>query len=247
MLAVALNHTGAIADNNFAFGFLKKFDGFQVLKLNYCDNFTDKQLQLCQPEKEEAQVKEKLGRLDLSKPLLELRGTRDKLQRIVRSMFFPGGEKKYEKILLTGCDGMADFPWAVQVVLVQPPAPGRGQGLEWVRRADAVVMQGLAEEEGRRFADGVRTFRPHMPVFSEKAAGDLSQGLTDCLEDLFSSYLEKREKIKVMLEEQQTGPLMIDCEQARRLAGSLGVNLALVGSVCDESGYRVTRCGLGCF
>lgn len=247
MLAVALNQMGAASGDGFVSGFLKHFNDFQILKLNLYDDFTDKELQLCQPEEEEALVKETLGRMDLSAPLLELRGTRDKLQRIVRSMFFPGAEKKYEKVLLTGCDGMADFPWAVQVVLVQLPAPGRGQGLERVRRADAVVLQGLAEEESRKFTEGVRAFRPHMPIFSETAAGDLSQDLTDSLADLFSSYLEMREKIKVMLEEQQSGPLLVDCEQARRLAGSLGVSLALVGSVCDETGFRITRCGLGCF
>ena len=247
MLAAALSLMGAINGNDFVSGFLKHFDDFQVLKLKCSDDFTEKQLQVCQPEKEEALLKDALERLDLSKPLLELQGTRDKLQKTVRSMFFPGGEKKYEKFLLTGCDGMDDFPWAVQIVLVQPPAPGLVQDPAWVRRADVIVLHGLTEAESGNFAARAQALRPGMPIFAEKAAEDLSQGLIDRLEGLFSSHLKKREKIKEKLAEKQTGRLMIDCEQARRLAGTLGVSLALVGSVCDETGYRITRCGLGCF
>ncbi len=246
MLVVALNHIGAITDNNFASGFLKQFDDFQVLKFNFYDDFAEEQLQVCQPEKEEALLKDTLEGLDLSKPLLELQGTRDRLQKAVRSMFFPGRAKKYENVLLTGCDGMSDFPWAVQIVLVQPPAPDPEQDPEWVRRADVIVLYGLEEEESSRFAAGLKALRPRIPIFAEKAAEDLSKDLQDSLEALFSAHLEKRKRIKEKLAEQQAGR-MIDCEQARRLAGTLGVSLALVGSVCDESGYRIARCGLGCF
>lgn len=246
MLAVALNHMGAITGNGFVSGFLKQFDDFQVLKLNFCDDLAEKQLQLCQPEKEEALLKDTLERLDLFKPLLELQGTRDRLQKTVRSMFFPGREKKYENVLLTGCDGMTEFPWAIQIVVVQPPAPGWEQDPEWVRRADVIALHGLEEEERGKFTAGVKALRPGVPIFAEKAAADLSKDLKDSLEALFSAYLEKRKKIKEKLTEQQTGRL-IGCEQARKLAGTLGVSLPLVGSVCDESGYRITRCGLGCF
>lgn len=247
MLAVALNCVGEINGNDFGSGFLKHFDDFQVLKLNFYDDFTEKELQVCQPELEEALLKDELERLDLYKPLLELQGTKEKLQKTVRSMFFPGvGKKKYEKVLLTGCDGMSDFPWAVQIVLAQLPASGWARDPAWLRRADIIVLYGPEEEKGR-CATRVKALCPGVPVFAEMAADDLSQDLKDRLEALFSAYLEKRKEIKEKLAERQTGPLMVDCEQARGLARTLGVNLFLVGSVCDEAGYRITRCGLGCF
>ncbi len=41
--------------------------------------------------------------------------------------------------------------------------------------------------------------------------------------------------------------MAVNSKQARRMARELGVSMFLVGSVCDELGYKITRCGLGCF
>lgn len=59
-------------------------------------------------------------------------------------------------------------------------------------------------------------------------------------------YLDKRKNIEKMLQQKQP-ELLISCKQARRMARELGVSMFLVGSVCDELGYKITRCGLGCF
>ncbi len=246
MLVVALNNIGAAPDNSFKSGFLKAFTGFQTVKLSPCADSAEKQLQICQPEPEEELLRSVLKSSDMSEPLLELQGSGDRLQKAVRSMFFPGRERKYEKFLLTGGDGITYFPWAVQIVNVYLPAPGWEQKLEWIRKADVIVLYGSESEESRRFTTEAKRLRRDVPIFMEEAGQYLSGGLKNCLRDLFAAYLKNRIKIKEVLEEQKTEQ-EIECGQARKVAETLGVDLSLVGSVCDTSGYRITRCGLGCF
>lgn len=246
ILVAAINSIGAAPDNSFESVFFKEFTGFQTVKLSFCADSAEKKLQICQPEPEEELLRSVLKSPDMSGPLLKLQGSGDRLQKAVRSIFFPGRERKYENFLLAGCDGIAYFPWAVQIVDVYLPAPGWEQKLEWIRKADVIVLYGSEGQESREFTSEVKRLRPDVPIFMEKAGPYLSGPLKDCLRDLFAAYLKNRIKIKEVLEEQTT-ERQIECGKAHKLAERLGVDLSLVGSVCDESGYRITRCGLGCF
>lgn len=39
----------------------------------------------------------------------------------------------------------------------------------------------------------------------------------------------------------------INCADARKLAGKLGVELAVIGKACDELNIKIKNCQLGCF
>jgi hypothetical protein len=250
MLAVAITHVGTTVDDSFETGLLKHFEGFQVVRLRIreptAETLAETRLQICEPEKEGDLLRVLREDEEPAGPWLELQGPREKLQKAVRSLFFPGREPKYERVLLTGCEGIADFPWALQIVCVHLPVPGWEQNPEWVRKADVIVLRGSEGEESRRLTAGIKTLRPDVPLFGDGDGQGWAVGLRGSLEGLFAAYGEKRRRIKERLEAQQAGR-QLECERARKLAETLGVDLSLVGSVCDESGYRITRCGLGCF
>jgi len=249
MIAAALNLFGSLDEQgltNLVPVLVKLFDEFKVVQLNPYDEAKKNQLQLCQPEKYEELVQHIEKNWDPSETFLELRGPKAKLQRVVRQMFFFDAEKKFEKVLLAGCDGMRDFPWAIQIVLLQLPVMDEEQNLEWISRADLLIINALPDAATRDFIDKVKLIRPDIPIFTEKLSAGWSQEIKACLEDLFASYLEKRQKIKVMLAEKYPEQ-SISCEQAGRMAGQLSVNRFLFGNVCDEYGYSITHCGFGCF
>ncbi len=247
MLAVALNYKGAVEEKNFGSILMKLFDGFKMVKLCPGDDLEEGRLQLCRPEGYEDLMEYIQEFWNPSESVLELRGPMVKLQRAVRHMFFFDEEKKFEKAFLEGCDGITDFLWAVQIVVVQLPVAGWEQDAQWFRKAEIIVLNDSEREESRDFAAKIKKIRPDIPLFIEKVFQEgLSKELQDSLEALFAAYLEKRKKIKEMLQKKQPEQL-VTCEQARRMAGELGISLFLFGSVCDELGYRVTRCGLGCF
>lgn len=245
MLAVALNYVGDIEGKEFSSVLLKHFNDFKVIKINPCQELKKDRLQLCQPVEYEELIKNIQQSWDSSQTVLELRGLRDKLQRAVRQMCFFDEEKKFEKIILEGPEGIIDFPWALQVVRVQLPIPAWEQDEEWIRNADILILNN-SEEDSRDYIAQIKLIRPGLPVFTEKVQEGLSKELEDCLEDLFVSYQKNRNKIKAMLEEKLPGQV-IRCDQAHRMAAKLRVSLYLFGNVCDECGVSITRCGLGCF
>ena len=246
MLAVAVNYIGAIKEKQFGPVFVKFFDDFKVVKPSPYGDLGKGRLQLCQPEEYEEALKGIQKYWDPTETFLELKGPKDKLQKVVRQMCFFDEEKKYEKVLLEGFDGITDFPWAVQIVMVQLPVLDWGQEPEWLRKADILILNDADRQESRDFLAKVKKARPGIEIFIEKVQEGLSKELKQCLETLFAEYLEKRRRIREVLEKQQSEQV-ISCEQAHRMAGKLKVSLFLFGNVCDECGYRVTRCRLGCF
>lgn len=246
MLPVAINYKGVIEGKKLGSILIKLFNDFKMIKLYPGDDPEEERLQLCQPEGYEDLLKYIQESWNPSKSMLELRGPRVKLQRAVRHILFFDEEKKYEKAFLEGCDGITDFPWAVQIFVVQLPVLDLEQETEWIQKAEIIVLNDAEGEESRDFAAKVKLIRPDIPFFIEQFQEGLSKELQDSLEDLFDVHLKKRRRIKEMLQEKQSEQL-ISCEQAHRMAGKLGVSLSLVGSVCDELGYRIVRCGLGCF
>ncbi|MCG9969320.1 hypothetical protein L9W92_14980 [Pelotomaculum terephthalicicum JT] len=245
MLAVALNCIGAIGEEEFGPALVKLFNDFMVVKLIPHEDLAEARLQLCQPAGYGELQKDIEESWNPSESLLELRGPNAKLRRMVRQMFFFDEEKKFEKVLLEGCDGITDFPWAVQIVVMQLPV-GWEQVLEWIYMADIIVLIDSESEVCRDFAARLKTIGPDIPVFLENVQEGLSNDLKVGLEVLFADYIKKRDEIKDILESQYPEQL-ISCAQAHRMAGKLGVSLPLVGNVCDEHGYRVTYCRLGCF
>ena len=246
MLGVALNCWGGTEEDQFGPMFVKLFNDFKVVKIIPYDDLKKGRLQLCQPEEYEELIKKIQKNWDPSGTFLELRGLKSKLQKAVRQMFFFDEENKYEKVLLEGCDGISDFAWAIQIVMIQQPVLGWEQRLEWIKKADILVLNDLEGEESQDIMARVKMIRPDIPIFIEKVQEGLSKELKDSLEDSFAAYLEKRTRIKIMLEEKQPEQ-SISCAQARIMAGKLRVNWFLFGNVCDECGYSITNCGFGCF
>lgn len=251
MLAVAINYQGPAAEKNLGYTLgtvlMKLLDGFKMIKLYPSDNPEPAPLQLCRTEGYEELVKDIQQFWHPAESLLELRGPTVKLQRALRHMFFFAAEKKYEKVFIIGCDGIADFPWALQIVVARLPLAGQGQDIEWIRQADIIILDDYKNEESEDFTVAIKEIRADVPLFVEKISpGGLSPELQDSLEALFALNLKNRKRIKEMLQEKQLGP-QITCEQAQEMAGELGVSLFLFGSVCDQLGYSVIRCRLGCF
>ncbi|HBC94285.1 MAG TPA: hypothetical protein DCZ10_15660 [Pelotomaculum sp.] len=246
MLAAATSYLGLADGQKFGPVFMKSFDDFTAIRLTPCGDLEEGGLQLCQPEGYGDLLKSIQKSWNPSKSLLELRGPKVKLQRMVRYMFFFDEEEKSEKVLLEGRDGITDFPWAVQIVVVQPPVKALESDPEWISKADVIVLLDAESEAGKDFAAGLKTICPDIPVFAEKAREGLSNDLKVSLEVLFADYIKKRNRIKDILQARYP-ELQISCTRAHRLAGELGASLFLVGNVCDELGYRITQCGLGCF
>jgi hypothetical protein len=241
-----MNHMGTIGEESFASMFMRLFADFKVIKLSPCEDSEEKRLQVCQPEKDTDLLKDIQQNSDPSEPILKLEGPRAKLQKAVRSMLFPGQKKKNEKILLIGRDILNDFPWAIRIVVVPLPVLDREQDMKWFLKADFIVLHDPEREKNKDFIFVLKTIRPDISIFTEKLQAELSEGIKKSFEAIFADYLVKRKRIKERLEKQQPGQL-ISCAQARRIAGELGVSSHLVGSVCDEFGYMVTQCSLGCF
>lgn len=245
MLAVALNYPQGTEENQLGTVLVKLFNDFKVVRMNPDEEKPKGQLELCQPTTYSEVVQDIQKHWDATGTFLELSGPRVKLQRVVRQMCFFETDRKFDKVLLEGRQGIIDFPWAVQIVLIQRPATGKDLDLEWIKKADIMVVDG-SEEESREFIAQVKKIRPDVRVFREKVSEGLSKELQDSLEDVWAAYLEKRKKIKMMLAE-KLPEQVITCEQAHRMAAQLRVSLFLFGNVCDECGYSITTCGLGCF
>ncbi|MEN6392016.1 MAG: hypothetical protein ABFD04_16490 [Syntrophomonas sp.] len=248
MLAVALNQAGAGAIDGKIFGqaFVRRFADFKVIKLMPIDNLEKGPLALCEPAGYEEITKDMKKTWDKTGTFLELTGLRDKLQRSVRQMFFFDQETKFTNILLHGCEGINNFPWAVQILLVQLPVPDWKQVSKMIKKADIIVINNAAEHDIEEFLVRVAKLGPHIPVFFEKLEEGLSQELQENLKSLLAAYEEKRSRVRAALEDKYPNQT-IGCEQARGMARKLKVSLFLFGNVCDECGYRVTQCGLGCF
>jgi hypothetical protein len=246
MLAAALNYIGFTGGQKLGHLFAKSLEGFTVIELITDNVFKEDRLQLCQPDNYQELQKYLQKQQDQDGAYLIIRGPKDKILRSIRQMFFFDKEKKYDRVLLERSDGITDFPWALQIVIVQPPIPAWKQTPECILNADIIVFNDSDELLAGEFASRTKTVRPDTPFFMVKMQEDLSQELKDILKDIFTNYLEKRRTIKDVLELQHP-ERQITCVQARNLAGKLSVSSFLVGSVCDELGYSVTRCGLGCF
>lgn len=246
MLAVATSFLGVADESKFGSEFMKSFDGFTVIRLNPSGAFQEGRLQICQPEGYGDLLKGIRMSWDISGSLLELQGLKEKMQRLVRYMFFFDEEKKFTKVLLEGNDGINDFPWALQIVVLQPPLEIRERALEWLQSADIIVLTGAESEACRHFAVRLNKTLLGTPVYLEKLEQGLSPDLKTALEVLFTDYTIKRHLIREQLTARYPEQAL-SCKQARRMAGELRVSLFLFGSVCDELGYRITQCGLGCF
>lgn len=246
MLAVATNYLGLSGEQKFGSAFLRSFDDFVVIKLNPSGDLVKSSLELCQPEGYADLLKDIHMSWDASGSELELRGLKGKMKRLVRYMFFFDEEKKFTKVLLEGSDGITDFPWALQIVVIQLPVEVRERDLAWLRSADIIILIDAENEASRDYAAKLNKIMPGTPVYLEKFAQGLSQDLKAALEVMFADYAKKRNLIREQLAAKYPEQV-ISCTQARGMAGELRVNLSLFGSVCDELGYRITQCGLGCF
>ena len=244
MLAVAINHMGTIDEESFASMFVRLFDDFKVIELSPCEDSEEERLQVCQPEKDTDLLKDIQQISDPSDPILKLRGPRAKLQKAVRSMFFPGQKNKYERVLLIGSDVLNDFPWAIRVIVVPLPVLDRIRDIGL--NVGFTVLRDLERKKSVDYIFVLKTIYPDMQVFEEKFREEISKDIKRSFEALFADYLVKRKRIKERLEKQQ--PVQqISCEQAHIIAGELEVSTYLVGSVCDELGYMITKCSMGCF
>lgn len=246
MLAAALNHIGSAEGQKFAPMFAKSLEGFTVIEIISDKNHKEGRLQLCQPEGYNDLQKYLRKQQDQDGAYLVLRGPKDKILRSIRYMFFFDEGEKYNKVLLEGADGVTDFAWALQIVVIEPPVPPWERAPEWLLNADIFIINATDKAHAGDLSSRIKTIRPDVPFFMEKIQEGLSQEIRDSLYDLFDDYQEKRWAIKDLLELQYPDR-QITCVQARNLAGNLKVRPFLVGSVCDELGYSVTRCSLGCF
>ncbi|MEN6327527.1 MAG: hypothetical protein ABFD18_15145 [Syntrophomonas sp.] len=246
MLAVALNYIGIPeADNCFVPMFMRQFNDFKVIKLSPYDEKSKSRLQLCEPEEYEEIVKQIEKEWDPSGTCLELRGPKAKLQKMVRQKLF-FDEEKIAKVLLDSSNGISDFPWAVQIAMIQPPVPEGRQDKGRLKKADVMVINHSGDEECRDYIKKVQAIRADLPVIVKDLREGWPQELTDSLEAAFAGYLEKRQRIKELLAGKYPEQ-MLSCKQAHRLAGKLKVDSFLLGNVCDECGYIINNCGLGCF
>jgi hypothetical protein len=246
MLLVALNYLGTVKEKNLGSKLLGLFDDFKVIKLSCSQDYKEDRLQLCQPEEYEDLQQHVQKFWDQSGNFLELRGPKDKLQRIVRQMLFFDEEKKFEKVFLDGCNGCTDFPWACQFVMVHLPVSDWEQAIDWMRKADIIVLNSLEDEENEDLINKIIKIRPDILNITKNGQEGLLKGMKDGLDVLFAGYMGKRERIKHMLQ-LQCADRAISCAQARSMAEKLGVSTFLFGNVCDECGYRITNCGLSCF
>ncbi|MGE5458881.1 MAG: hypothetical protein ACM3NJ_00365 [Methanobacterium sp.] len=246
MIAAALNYAGPMQAGDFGPIFVKQFSDFKVVKLNPYEEVKRSQLQLCQPETYASMLKQIEKAWDPTGNFLELCGSKGKLQRVVRQMFFFDTEKEFERVFLEGCEGIRDFPWAIQIMIMQAPVIGWEQKMEWIRKADLLILSDWAEEDSSGFMEKVKMIRPELPVFMQKLQEDWPQALKDNLESLFAGYLKKRQRIITALAE-NCPEQSISCEQASRMAALLRVDRYLFGSVCDEYGYSISHCAFGCF
>ncbi|MEL7567860.1 MAG: hypothetical protein AAGU27_23685 [Dehalobacterium sp.] len=244
MLTAALNQKGPINRESFSLVFTQHFNDFKTVRIVPQEDLPEGPLQMCQPDKDEDLLKDIEIYLDSTKTFIELRGTKMQLQKAVRNMFFLGIENK--KVLFLGNDGISDFPWAIQIVIVKLPVSGWEPDKTWVRKADVIIVDGSAEKENQDFAAQIKMINPVLPIFNENIQAGLSKGLKDYLAVLFTAYNEKIRCIKEMLAEQHPDR-HISCAQAHKIAGKLGVSAPLVGNACDQYGYRITHCSLGCF
>ena len=127
---------------------------------------------------------------------------------------------------------------------MQPPLSEQEQDSEWVQSADIIVIMDPAERN--ETLDWIRRQCPEVPVFFENAGKGLSDSARKGMEEVFAKYINDRQRIKEWLTENQKD-LKIRCLHAHRIAGRLRVSSFLFGNVCDELGYSITNCGLGCF
>ncbi|HWQ42097.1 MAG TPA: hypothetical protein VN456_08705 [Desulfosporosinus sp.] len=246
MLAVALNYLGFRQEENLGLALIKLFKEFKIVELSpYADSERGR-LQLCQPQGYEELMKSIQTSWHSTESRLELRGPKDKLLRTVRNMVYFEEEKKYNQVFLEGGDGFNDFPWAIQIVMIPRPVLGWEYDPEVIGQADIIIINASTKEDNECFSAKAKKIHPDIPFFIEKVQEGLSQKIKDCLETIFADYLEKRARIKAELEFKYPD-LRLSCAQARRLAEELEVSSYLVGSVCDELGYRITNCQLGCF
>lgn len=245
MIAAAVNYLGISENEDFAAIFARHFDDFKVIRLNPADETKPGQLQLCQPENYTELLQQVQITGDISETSMEISGPRDKLQRTIRQMLF-FEDVKPEKVLLIGSQGILDFPWAVQIVLMQMPVKGGRQYLKWVRKADVLFIDDSKGAVNDEFINKVRTMRPELLIFTGRIQEFWPGEMQDSLKKVFAAYLDKRQGIKqVLAEKYPAGSL--SCEQGRYMAGKLKVSRFLFGNVCDECGYMITQCGLGCF
>ncbi|HWP98705.1 MAG TPA: hypothetical protein VN426_17815 [Syntrophomonadaceae bacterium] len=247
MLAVALNHAGTISDGQ-TFGpvFARTFPEFKAVKLVPIDGLKTGPLELCQPVGYEEIKKDIIKTCDRTGTFLELTGRSDKLQRAVRQMFFFDQETKFNNILFHGCNDINDFPWAMQILIVQLPVVDWKQDSTMIKMADVLIINSSKGNETEEFITKVKKIRPHIPIYVEKIEERLSRELQENLMSLFAAYEEKRSMVKTALREKYPKQI-ISCEQARGMARKLKVSTFLLGNVCDECGYKVANCGLGCF
>lgn len=246
MLAAAVNTAGQVDGDILGRVFARIFPDLKVVKLKPIDEKINGPLELCQPLAYEELMKNIERTWDKSKVFLELTGFRARLQRAIRQMFFFDQETKFNNVLLHGCDGINDFPWALQIFVVQAPVKNVKRDLAPIRKADILIINNAQSGEAGELRETIRKIRPNLPFFEENINEGFSDGLKENLQGLFSAYEEKRNMVKAALKEKYPDQV-IGCEQARSMAGRLRVSLYFLGSVCDECGYRITRCGLGCF
>jgi hypothetical protein len=246
MLAVALNTIGPYPQEGWGPLFLEAFNDFKVIQAISCEKVKDGPLQMCRREQYDELVRDISEKWDPSQNILELRGPKNKMQKAVRYMFFFDQDKKFDRVFLEDCSGMLNFPWAMQVFILNSPEPGYLPGQDLIDQAEVFILNTQCGEVHREVLDQVKKYRPSLPVFTENLQEGISGALKGILDELFAAYAENRARVKWSLENDHPDK-QLTCDQARKMAGKLGISLFLIGSVCDECGYAITQCGLGCF
>ena len=226
--------------------FLETFCGFKVIRTIASEEIKSGPLQLCEHEQYDELAKNISEKWDSSQNILELQGLKDKLQKAVRYMFFFDPDKRLDRVFLEDCRGMLNFPWAMQVFILNSPEPDYVPGRTIINQADVFILNTHYGETNKKAQDQIKKYRPGLLVFRENLQEGISGELKSILGQLFEAYLENRTRVKSALETNYPDK-QITCEQARKMACKLKVSLFLIGNVCDEWGYAITQCGLGCF
>jgi hypothetical protein len=57
--------------------------------------------------------------------------------------------------------------------------------------------------------------------------------------------MDEQNILEILQEKSPNGK--ISCEEARKLAREIGVELSKIGELCDQAAIKICACALGCF
>ena len=244
MLIIALNYIENTGEN-FGPLFAKTFNDFMVVTVQTNQELSECRFNFFSPSSVVVEESEIARYLDVGIHVLALRGPEARMQKSLRYMFF--SKEENEKFLVEGENCAVDFPWAIQIAVCA------SCGLDFspetraiISEADVFIHYVSTDSNDESYAAKIKSINPYIDYFMQKSDDCMSVHLQKYFTGIFSDYLTNRERIKEMLAVNHPDK-QITCAQAYKLAGKLGVSVPLVGNICDEFDYRITRCRLGCF